>query len=284
MILIASDHNGVQLKAALATALSEARVPWIDFGPVRNTPSTDYTAIASQVSEALAVRILEQHADDKAILICGTGVGMSIVANKIAGVRAALVHNHLSAVKSREHNDANTLCLGAWVNCDEVNVAIAMEWLSEVFGGGRHVRRVEAIDARPHGKIVFCNGVFDILHKGHIEMLSWAKSLGDKLVVAINTDASTRYLKGPDRPINSQEDRKAVLQALKFVDEVIVFEDLLPNGLIKTLKPNIIVRGGEFTAEEVRKRDHIPETTDVKIYPLAAGYSTSALIEKVRAV
>lgn len=282
MILLGSDHNGVQLKALLADALTEAGIPWLDFGPMRSSPSVDYTDIASQVANAISTRLMTQHAHDKAILICGTGVGMSIVANKVAGVRAALVHNHISAIKSREHNDANILCLGAWINHDATNIAIALEWLSAVFGEGRHVRRVEQISPNPTGKIVFCNGVFDILHKGHIEMLAWAAGLGSKLVIAINSDASARALKGHDRPINSQDDRKAVLQALKFVSEVLIFDSLQPNQLIQTLKPNIIVRGGEFTAAEVRERDQIPPETEVKIYPLAAGYSTTEVIARAK--
>lgn len=282
MILLGSDHNGVLLKAALAEAMTTQNIPWLDFGPMRASEITDYNQIASQVANALTIRLMTQHTNDRAILICGTGMGMSIAANKILGARAALVHNQIAALKSREHNDANICCLGAWINPDETNISLALEWLETQFGEGRHVRRVESIERQEHRKIIFANGVFDILHKGHIEMLQWARSLGNRLVVAINTDASTSALKGPGRPVNSENDRKAVLSALKFVDEVLLFDDLSPQALIQELRPQVVVRGGEFTAGEIRMRDAIPAEVEVKIFPRAAGYSTTEVIARAR--
>lgn len=282
MILLGSDHNGVQLKKALADALTELNVGWIDFGPMRPI-TTDYTTIAEQVSNALVTRRQVQRTNDYAILCCGTGCGMAMVANRVPGVRAALVHNHMTALKSREHNDSNVLCMGAWITHDAVNVALAMEWLDTKFGEGRHVRRVEQISPQPTGRIVFANGVFDILHKGHVEMLMWAKSLGDKLVVAINSDASTRHIKGTNRPINGQEDRRAVLSTLRCVDEVLIFDDPSPAALVAQINPHVIVRGGEFTADEIRARDAIPAHIEVKVFPRVPEYSTTNVIQKARA-
>ena len=282
MIILGSDHNGWVLKAKLASYLGERGIPWIDFGPYSPGGTTDYNEIAAQIAKALAVRIGNHHVTDAAILVCGTGIGMSIAANKVPGIRAALVHNQLSAQNSRIHNNANVLCLGAWVTADAVNIALTEEWLSAKFGEGRHVRRVEQIDPKPEGKIVFANGVFDILHKGHIEMLQWARALGDRLVVGINSDASARAIKGPSRPVNSEADRKAVLQSLKFVDEVLIFDETSPRALIGVLQPSVVVRGGEFTAEAIRERDGIPDCVAVKVFPRCIGYSTTQVIEKVR--
>ncbi|MGB7355892.1 MAG: RpiB/LacA/LacB family sugar-phosphate isomerase, partial [Acidobacteriaceae bacterium] len=219
---------------------------------------------------------------DRGILICGTGIGMSIAANKLPKVRAAVVHNYESAGKCREHNDANVLCLGSWICSDQENIEISHRWLSEKFGERRHVRRVERIAPDPRGKVVFTNGVFDILHQGHIELLNWSRNLGDRLVVGINSDASVRALKGEGRPVNSQENRKAVLQALRFVDEVVVFDDLRPTALIESLHPAIVVKGGEWLAEEVRAQDEVPEDIEVKIFPLVRGYSSTNVIQRIK--
>jgi D-beta-D-heptose 7-phosphate kinase/D-beta-D-heptose 1-phosphate adenosyltransferase len=144
------------------------------------------------------------------------------------------------------------------------------------------VRRVERIAPQRDGKVVFANGIFDILHRGHIQLLSWAKSLGDHLVVGINSDASARALKGATRPINGQENRKAVLHALRHVDEVLIFDELKPTALISSLRPDIVVKGGEWLADEVRERDEIPPGVEVKIFPLVQGYSSSTVIQKIR--
>lgn len=205
---------------------------------------------------------------------------MSMVANKVPGVRAALVHNDETALKSREHNDATVLCLGSWIRPKADNITAAEMWLAGNFGEFRHVRRVEMIERPTKGTLVFANGVFDILHQGHVQMLQWAAKLGHRLVVGINSDGSVRALKGPSRPINRAEDRKAVLECFRFVDEVIVFDAQKATDLINELKPDIVVKGGEWLAGEVRTRDGIPAGIEVKIFPLVEGYSTTQVIEK----
>jgi ribose 5-phosphate isomerase B len=232
IICLASDHNGVELKARVKASLVEAGYRCLDLGPYTSATSVDYVDYAQLVGT-----IIQNGDCDRGILICGTGIGMSIAANKLPKVRAAVVHNYESAGKSREHNDANILCLGAWIRTDDENIEISHLWLSEKFGERRHVRRVERIAPDPRGKVVFTNGVFDILHQGHIELLNWSRNLGDRLVVGINSDASTLALKGEGRPVNSQENRKAVLQALRFVDEVLIFDELRPTALIGALHP-----------------------------------------------
>ena len=130
-------------------------------------------------------------------------------------------------------------------------------------------------------KIVFTNGIFDILHKGHIELLKYAKSLGDILIVGINTDKAVKLLKGPDRPINNELDRKRVLEALREVDQVIIFDDTESTDTINSLKPHIVVKGGEWTAAEVRQRDKISEEIEVKTFPIVKDYSTTSTIRKI---
>jgi D-beta-D-heptose 7-phosphate kinase/D-beta-D-heptose 1-phosphate adenosyltransferase len=129
-----------------------------------------------------------------------------------------------------------------------------------------------------HDKVVFTNGVFDIIHAGHIKLLEQAKRLGDKLVVAINSDASVRRLKGDGRPVNDEETRAHTLRQFSCVDEVVVFHDDTPYELIEELKPSIIVKGGDYTVETVVGHDLVDE---VVIIPLEEGYSTTNILGKI---
>ena len=124
--------------------------------------------------------------------------------------------------------------------------------------------------------VVFTNGVVDILHKGHFELLKEARSLGTKLIVGINSDASVKRLKGESRPINDELTRIEQLEALPWVDEVFVFNDDTPYNLIKKLKPALIVKGGDYTVETTVGHDLAP----VHIVPTVEGYSTTNIIEK----
>jgi D-beta-D-heptose 7-phosphate kinase/D-beta-D-heptose 1-phosphate adenosyltransferase len=127
-------------------------------------------------------------------------------------------------------------------------------------------------------KVVFTNGCFDVLHLGHLKLLKFAKQQGDKLVVAINSDASVKKLKGETRPKFNQEDRKAMLESLAIVDEVIVFEEDTPYDLIKSVKPDIIVKGGDYTVETTVGHD----LAEVVIFPRVKDYSTSKILEETR--
>jgi len=272
---LASDHNGITLKEKIRTHLKEKGYIVIDIGPYDKTKKVDYVDYANQLCQ-----ILSNDDIHRGILICGTGVGMSIAANRFDKVRAALVHNVMTAPKSREHNDSNVLCLGSWTTTEEQNFEITDIWLQTNFGEGRHIARVEKLSSTKK-QIVFTNGVFDILHAGHLGLLRFAKSLGDKLVVGINSDRSVRELKGENRPINNEEDRKKLLEALEEVDEVVVYDELESASIIEELQPSIIVKGGEWNAKEVRRRDKIPDKVDIKIYPLLENYSTTNVIKKI---
>ena len=130
--------------------------------------------------------------------------------------------------------------------------------------------------------VVFTNGCFDILHKGHLKLFEKAKSLGDTLIVAINSDSSVRKIKGQKRPINSAKDRAAVLSAITFVDYVTTFSETNPGRAIEKLKPDVLVKGGDWKMGEIIGRAFV-ESGGGKVYvvPLAKGYSTSSIINKI---
>lgn len=138
--------------------------------------------------------------------------------------------------------------------------------------------------ARAEGKkVVFTNGVFDFVHVGHLTYLEKAKQLGDILVMGINSDASVKRIKGPDRPINSERDRAQILCGLKPVDYVTIFEEDTPTNIIDKLKPSIHVKGGDYDPEKM------PETPTVRkhggeviIIPLEDGYSNSNQFSKIK--
>ncbi len=128
-------------------------------------------------------------------------------------------------------------------------------------------------------KTVFTNGCFDILHVGHVRYLTEARALGDRLVVGLNSDASVRALKGPNRPINSQEARREMLLALRCVDEVVIFEETDPCALIERLRPDVHVKGGDYRPED------LPEAAIVQAYggevvilSYHPGHSTTGLV------
>lgn len=275
-IAIASDHNGVSLKITICRFLKQMGHVPIDLGPYDNTSSVDYVDFAYQLG-----KIVTSGSAERGILICGTGVGMSIVANRIPGVRASLVHNAVTSEKTREHNDSNVLCLGSWINEDSNNIDIVERWILTSFGEGRHNKRIVKIDPVPG--LVIANGVFDVIHQGHLDLLKFAKNCGNKLVIAIDSDERVKQIKGPDRPINSQNFRREILLAMRDVDEVIIFntEDEL-RDVIRNLMPEVVVKGGEWTAEEVRKRDQIPEQIKVMTLPLTSGFSTTEQLRRIR--
>jgi rfaE bifunctional protein nucleotidyltransferase chain/domain len=130
--------------------------------------------------------------------------------------------------------------------------------------------------------IAFTNGCFDILHAGHIASLSDAAREADYLVVGLNSDASTGRLKGPNRPVNNQDARATVMAALLMVDAVILFEEDTPLELIKLVEPDVLVKGGDYTLEQiVGAREVMAAGGRVVINPIVPGFSTTGLIEKI---
>lgn len=131
-------------------------------------------------------------------------------------------------------------------------------------------------------KIVFTNGCFDIIHAGHIHLLTEAKAQGDVLVVGLNTDSSVKRLKGEKRPVQDEEARALVLAALSVVDAVVLFDEDTPLELIKELQPEVLVKGGDYTPDQVVGKEVVESLGgEVVIVPLLEGYSTTQIISRV---
>jgi D-glycero-beta-D-manno-heptose 1-phosphate adenylyltransferase len=132
-------------------------------------------------------------------------------------------------------------------------------------------------------RLVFTNGVFDLLHVGHVRYLAQARELGDALLVAINSDKTVRELKGPDRPVFDESERAEILAALRHVDYVTVFDDVSPRSLIAKLLPDVLVKGGDYQLDEIHGREEV-EAAGGKVVslPFVDGASTTALIERMR--
>ena len=139
-------------------------------------------------------------------------------------------------------------------------------------------------DARSAGKrIVFTNGVFDILHPGHVRYLQAARAHGDLLIVGINSDASVRRNKGPERPINPQDERAEVLAALACVDAVSIFDDDTPADIIGRVQPDVLVKGADWPADQIVGRDTVEARGGrVVLEPVEQGYSTTDIIARVQ--
>ncbi|MGB3850437.1 MAG: D-glycero-beta-D-manno-heptose 1-phosphate adenylyltransferase [Tunicatimonas sp.] len=128
-------------------------------------------------------------------------------------------------------------------------------------------------------RMVFTNGCFDILHRGHATYLQAAKALGDKLIVGVNSDASVRRLKGPDRPLNTENDRAYLLASLAAVDYVTIFTEDTPYELLEQVRPDVLVKGGDYQLDAVVGREFAQE---VQLIDFVDGYSTTKLIQKIK--
>jgi len=134
-------------------------------------------------------------------------------------------------------------------------------------------------------KLVFTNGVFDILHVGHVRYLEQARTLGDVLLVAINSDAAVRELKGEGRPLMNQDERAEILAALRTVDYVTIFDDISPRALIARLLPDVLVKGGDYALDEIHGREEVEAAGGrVVSLPFVKGASSSRIIEKMKKI
>jgi rfaE bifunctional protein nucleotidyltransferase chain/domain len=145
----------------------------------------------------------------------------------------------------------------------------AVAWLDRVKAGG--------------GRVVFTNGVFDLLHPGHVRYLRQARTLGDALVVGVNTDRSVRVIKGESRPVTPESERAEILAALACVDVVVLFDEETPYELIKRIQPDVLVKGADWSEASMIGRD-IVEARGGRVVrvPFEAGYSTTSIIEKIK--
>ncbi len=131
--------------------------------------------------------------------------------------------------------------------------------------------------------VVFTNGVFDLLHVGHLRYLQQARALGDALIVGLNSDESVRQIKGPDRPITAESERAEILEALTCVDGVVIFGEATPHELIAALQPDILVKGADWAADAIVGRDIVEKRGGrVVRVPIEPGHSTTALVDKIR--
>jgi D-beta-D-heptose 7-phosphate kinase/D-beta-D-heptose 1-phosphate adenosyltransferase len=132
-------------------------------------------------------------------------------------------------------------------------------------------------------RLVFTNGVFDLLHVGHVRYLAQARALGDALLVAINSDRSVRELKGPNRPVFDQDERAEILAALRHVDYVVVFDDNSPRSLIRRLLPDVLVKGGDYQLDEIHGREEVEAAGgEVISLPFVPGASTTSLLDRIK--
>ncbi|MFC1556321.1 D-glycero-beta-D-manno-heptose 1-phosphate adenylyltransferase [candidate division KSB1 bacterium] len=148
----------------------------------------------------------------------------------------------------------------------------------------RNIAVEKCANARDDGKnIVFTNGCFDILHRGHIEYLETARSFGDMLMIGLNTDASVKRLKNTGRPVNSEEDRARVLAALECVDLICLFDEDTPAELIEAVRPHMLVKGAEYNVEEIAGHKTIlADGGEVRTIEMVEGKSTTSLIQKIK--
>lgn len=146
------------------------------------------------------------------------------------------------------------------------------------------VAELDGLRARGYPpKVVFTNGCFDILHVGHVRYLQEARALGHYLVIGLNTDASVRRLKGPERPVNSEAARAEVLAALGCVDYVVLFDEETPELLIKQVRPDVLVKGGDYTIDSIVGAPFVQSYGGVvKVLPFSEGFSTTSIIEKMK--
>jgi rfaE bifunctional protein nucleotidyltransferase chain/domain len=138
--------------------------------------------------------------------------------------------------------------------------------------------------AKQHGKtVVFTNGCFDLLHRGHIHILRQAKSQGDLLIVALNSDQSIKSIKGPSRPITPELDRVELIAAMEMVDYVVVYDEADPYNLIAAIKPNVLAKGGDWSADKIVGADIVEQNGGrVAVIPYLQGFSTTEIIERIR--
>lgn len=154
--------------------------------------------------------------------------------------------------------------------------------MGEVVARSELTRRVDALK-RDGRRVVFTNGCFDILHPGHVRMLEKARSLGDALIVGINSDSSVQEIKGPQRPLIPEDERAELLAALEAVDFVTVFDEPTPRELIAAILPAVLVKGSDWGPDEIVGREEVEAAGgEVISIPLEVGYSTTKLIERIR--
>ena len=208
-----------------------------------------------------------------------TGAGDTVVATVGAGLAAGMTLADAADLANRAAGVVVGRAGTVPITLDSLRDAVLELPDAEGMPGQRTVLDAIARDRRAGHPIVFTNGCFDVLHRGHLEYLRRAKALGGRLVVAINSDASVRQLKGPGRPIVEEADRALMLSSLACVDYVCSFEEPTPAALIAAVAPDVLVKGGDYTLEQVVGREHAGR---VVLVDFVEGYSSSAIIGRMK--
>ena len=207
-----------------------------------------------------------------------SGAGDTVVATLAVGLSSGLDWK----VAVQMANQAAGIVVGkmgtAPVLYDELMDSLSYSGKRKIYDAGEIKLILQKLN-RPLKKIVFTNGCFDIIHKGHIQYLKEAKKMGDTLIVGLNSDDSVRRLKGNSRPIKKEDERALIVSALEFVDYVVIFNSDTPLDLIKVLQPDILVKGGDYTVESVVGREY---AKSVRIIPFVNGYSTTSTVDQLR--
>ena len=201
-----------------------------------------------------------------------SGAGDTVIATIAASINNG--HNLLESCKIA--NKAAGIVVGKY--------GTASIHYNELFFNEKSLKLKDYLTKTKNGanKIVFTNGCFDIIHSGHIKLLKEAKKLGQILIVGLNSNKSVRELKGSDRPINDQNERKLILESIKFVDYVTIFDESTPIKLIEKIKPDFLVKGGDYELKKIVGYDEVISWGgEVKIIPLVKGKSTTNLMKKI---
>lgn len=213
------------------------------------------------------------------------GAGDTVIANIAAGVASGLSLEQAAEIANVAAGIAVS-CVGTVaITREEIQEALSQDEISHLWS---NLSREKVLEQVTHWKaagkcIGFTNGCFDILHPGHISLLREARSHCDRLIIGLNTDASVQRLKGPSRPINTQESRAQVLSALQDVDLVVLFDEDTPLDLIKMLLPNVLVKGADYTLDQVVGADIVTENGGkVILADLAKGHSTTNIIQRIQ--
>jgi len=204
------------------------------------------------------------------LFICKDMVIASKIANYIAGIGVSVVGNYV--INMNDINNylyVNNICKSEINNNSNNKVIYDFDYIKILTIKSRH----------NHNKITFTNGCFDILHSAHIKLLQFAKSCGDILVVGLNSDESIKRIKGDSRPINLIDERSSILSLFDFIDYIIVFNDDTPLNIIKTLQPNIIVKGSDYKKENVVGKEYADE---IALFDFINNKSSSLVINKIK--
>ena len=220
--------------------------------------------------------------DDKnAASLWSLGKIMSVGCDRVGGKNAGVPHTSRTGIQSsqyhngkEERGDPQTHRGRCYTSGPKVSNVASIQTRDSI---GQDVRRLQSSGKR----VVFTNGCFDIIHPGHLDLLTRARQLGDALVVAINSDNSVRRLKGPERPVFPEDERAEILKALDMVDFVCTFDEDTPLETILVVHPDVLVKGADWTANIVGQREVEGWGGKVEALPLVAGQSTTGVIERV---